>query len=206
MINARLPLEKSGKASSDKKSKYLHNKLQFETIEISKKIASLAKTWNVKFVFLEDLDFKQKDAGLGKGFNRLTKNKWLKTLFQSQLIKRLDQTGIKHFKINPAYTSIVGNCQHDSFDPVNASVEIARRGMNVIILKTKKFYPEVWTKESLKELWKQTSSDSPKVWKEIFVWLKNAKVKYRVSLDELQNPFRVFSLNNKRSKVYLYTF
>ncbi len=195
---------KSGKASSHKDSKHLHNKLQFETIEITKRILNLCKKWNVKFVFVEDLNFKQQDSGLGTGFNRLTKNKWLKTLFQTQLKKRLDLFGFKLFNVNPAYSSIIGNIQYDSFDPVNAATEICRRGCDVIIRKNKKFYPAFRIKQSFQELWKQTEMIIPDGWTEFFKQLKNSKLKYRVSLDSVE--FKVFSQNSKKSKTNLYCF
>jgi len=199
---------KSGKASESKETRYLHNKLRHETIQIADSVLKIAKSFNCKFVFLEDLHFKQSDFGLSKGFNRLTKNKWLKSLFQEQLKKRLEIFGIKCFSVNPAYSSIIGNLQSDSFDPVNASIEIARRGMEVIILKTKKFYPDVWIKDSQDELWKQTFEESPKNWKEIFARLKNSGLKYRVSLDDVcqRTKYKVFSLDSKKSKVRYYCF
>ena len=197
---------KSGKSSSHPKSKQLHNKLQFETIEITKAILNIAKSWNCKFVFLEDLNFKSNEKH-STGFNRLTKNKWLRTLFQEQLCKRLDLFNIKHFSVNPVYSSVIGNLQHSSFDPVNAATEVARRGMEVIILKTKKLYPKVWIKDSFEELWKQTHDDSPKVWKDVFNWLKDSKLKYRVSLQEIKmNSLKVLSVNSTKSKTFLYCF
>ena len=57
-------------SSSSDKTKYFQNKIQFETIEISKKISLLAKYYNCKAVFIEDLSFKQKDAGKGREYNR----------------------------------------------------------------------------------------------------------------------------------------
>lgn len=198
--------KRSGKSSYHKDSIYLHNKLQFETIEITKSILNLAKAFNVKFVYLEDLKFKQGDSEKGKGFNRLTKNKWLKTLFQEQLKKRLDLFGFKWFNVNPVYTSVIGNLQHDYLDPINASIEMARRGQEVIIIKNKKFYPEVWVKDTIKELWKQTNLYSPKEWKELFTWLKNSKLKYRVSLYDCKQSYKVFSKDSIKSKVLLYDF
>jgi IS605 OrfB family transposase len=198
--------KKSGLASSDPKSIYLQNKLQFETIEITKKILHIAKQWNVAFVFLEDLNFKQKDSGLGSGFNRLTKNKWLKGLFQEQLKKRLDLFGFKYFNINPMYSSVVGNLQHDSFDPVNAAIEICRRGFNYVIRKNKKFYPAFEFKSSFLEQWKQTKMNSLNGWPEFFKVFKNSKLKYRVSLKEVLSSFKVFRLNSKKSNVKLFCF
>lgn len=206
MYDIQLLTGRSGKSSGHKISKHLHNKLKHETVEITKSILGIAKAWNIKFIYVEDLNFKQGDSGNGKGFNRLTKNKWLKTLFQEQLKKRTDLFGFRTFYVNPVYSSVIGNLQHDYVDPVNAAIEIGRRGHEVIILKTKRFYPKVWVKDSLKELWKQTSGESPKVWAEIFKWLKNSGVRCRVSLEECSHSARVFSLNSKRSKAFLYCF
>jgi IS605 OrfB family transposase len=202
-VDLRKLTVRSEKASTDKKSKHLQNKLQFESIEITKKILNLCKKWNVKFVFLEDLNF-QRTKNIGKEFNRLTKGKWLRNLFQEQLKKRLDLYGFKYFYINPAYTSIIGNLQHDSFDPVNASTEICRRGFDLIIRKNKKFYPTFELKSSFLEQWKQTEMNSLNGWKELFKFLKNSKLKYRVSLEDLS--FKVFSLNSKRSRTELICF
>jgi predicted transposase len=65
----------SKKLSSDSdKMKYFQNKLKFETFEISKSISLIAKEFNCKSVFIEDLHFKIGNSGLGKKFNRKTKN------------------------------------------------------------------------------------------------------------------------------------
>ena len=66
--------QKSNKSSSDKKSKYLENKLKFETIEISKKIVQLCQKFNIDFFFIEDLKFGNTKQN-NKNFNRLCKNK-----------------------------------------------------------------------------------------------------------------------------------
>ena len=42
----------------------------------------------------------------------------------------------------------------DYSDPANASLELNRRGQEIFIKKTKKFYPEL-TKETLKDQWKE---------------------------------------------------
>jgi hypothetical protein len=200
--------KKTNKSSKHPESIYQHNKLQHETIEITKSILNFAKSWNVKFVYFEQLNFKQGDSNKqGKEFNRLTRNQWLKGLFQEQLKKRLNLFGFKHFNINPAYSSVIGNLQHDYVDPVNAAIEIARRGQEVIINKTKKFYPEVRIKELQEELWKQTHVGSPEVWEEVFKWLKNSGVRYRVSLQECKHSCRVFQQNSTiKSKVLNYCF
>lgn len=199
---------KSNKCSECKETKYLVNKLKFETIEITKSIHQLSKKWNCKFIFIEDLNFKQGSSGLGKGFNRLTKNKWLRTLFTEQLEKRSKVFGQLLFKVNAAYSSTIGNLTQDYIDPINSSIEIGRRGYEVIILKNKKFYPSFdFVKTSFEELWKQMLKwDEVESWKELHTEIKNSKVKYRVSLEDYLKPFEVFSMNSIKSKIKLYCF
>ena len=146
--------KKSGESSSHKDSKYLHNKLNFELIQISKKISLILKVNNCKFLFLEELKFKNRNTGIGKNFNRLVNSIWKRNKFIGNLEKRCSIFGIKVFKINAAYSSFIGNLIYQLPDPISASCEIARRGYEVIILKNKRFYPEFINKENLQCLWK----------------------------------------------------
>jgi predicted transposase len=191
-------------SSNSRRFKYLNNKLNHETIEIVKDISKLLQHYKVRFVFIEDLDkINVGNAGLGKNFNRLTRNLWKRTNFVSNLEKRVKLNGSKLFKVNAAYSSFIGNVQHSYSDPVNASLEIARRGYEVIIKKNKKFYPDL-TVETVKNQWKKHLTDEVKSWKEFFNEAKNSKLKYRVSLDEVS--FKVFRLNSYKSKVINYEF
>jgi hypothetical protein len=101
---------------------------------------------------------------------------------------------------------VIGNLKYDYSDPINASLEVGRRGYEVIIRKNKKFYPD-FDLLSLKDRWKEHFSGRVKNWRELFELIKNSKVRYRVPLDELPNSsFGVFSLDCKQSKVVLYKF
>ena len=62
---------------------------------------------------------------------------------------------------------------------------IVWRGFEVIIKKTKKFYPELWIKNSLKDQWKEYFSEFPDSWRELFGLVKNSKLRYRVSTDNV---------------------
>ncbi len=84
---------------------------------------------------------------------------------------------------------------------MNASLEIARRGYQVIILKTKQFYPVF----SLKDRWKK-HFEEVEDWKKLFKVLKNSKVRYRVSLEECKVPYKVFQFYSIKSKVKCYNF
>ena len=203
----------SNNLSSDSKEiKYYQNKLQFETYEISKSISNLAKHYNCKTVFIEDLNFKsklsksQKYNNIG---NRKNRNLWKRQLFVNNLVKRLNIFGIKLFTVNPAYSSFIGNLQYNYTDPINASIEIARRGYEYRINKNKdKFYPIIKLKDNLIHQWKEmVNIDTVKNWKDLFLIIKNLKLKYRVSLADCQRTFKVFRLNHTNTScINIYNF
>jgi IS605 OrfB family transposase len=197
----------SQELSSDSiKMKHLQNKLKFETFEISKSIANLAKHFRCKTVFVEDLHFKQKLTKDQKCFhraNRKNRNLWKRELFLFNLTKRLNISGINIYSVNPAYSSFIGNIQHDYTDAINASLEIARRGYEYRIKRNKKgFYPALLAVQRWKEMVAKYAS-----WKEFYLEAKNLKLKYRVSLEECQRTFKVFQQNSScKSKVLNYAF
>ena len=192
--------KKSGEANTSKKSKYLNNKLDFETFEISKGVSALLKQYKCKYVFLEDLNFKSENKGKGKNYNRLTNNVWKRIKFVSNLKKRCNLSNIKVYDINPCYSSFIGNLTNSNLpDPVAASCEISRRGYNTCILKNKQFYPELIKVEVLKNLWKEDLEWIYSSWKELFILVrKNPKLKYRNSFSK-EDVFRV--LKTKKTKV-----
>jgi IS605 OrfB family transposase len=188
-------------SSNSDRMKYFHNKLKFETFEISKLISKLARHFNCKSVFIEDLHFK--GSSTIKILNRKNKNLWKKELFINNLTKRLNIEGVKLYSVNPAYSSFIGNLQYDYTDAVNASIEIARRGYEYRIKKNKKgFYPKLLVKHQWKEMAAKYTD-----WKEFFIEVKNLKLKYRVSLNECLYKFKVFQQNSShKSMVLNYVF
>ena len=191
-------------SSDSQKMKYYQNKLKFETFEISKSIANLAKYYNYSLVCIENLQFKQKvDNKYNVIGNRKNKNLWKRELFVNNLIKRLNIYNIKIHKVLPVYSSFVGNMQHDYTDAINASIEIARRGYEYKILGNKnKFYPNFLVKHQWKEM-----ATNFKNWKEFYLEIKNSKLKYRVSLDECVYSYKVFQQNSTvKSMILNYVF
>ena len=194
----------SGKSSSDVKSKYFTNKLKHETIAIAHRINGLVDYWKCSKLAVEDLSIKSSDKQKGKAFNRLCNNKWERSLFVNKL-KML--AGIHRYElveVNPAYSSIVGNFAYGSPntpDMVAASIEIARRAYK----KFEKgwFYPRYHV-ETPNEQWKQTL-DGVKSWKNLFLKVKESKLKYRFLLsDYIGNA--VFSLSKPARKWVNYLF
>jgi len=173
-------------SSQDKRFKNLNNKLNHEVLEISKDISNLSKEFNCKFIFVEDLSFKGNTRS-----NRKNKNLWKREILINNLTKRCNINNQRLFKVNPAYSSFIGNLQHNYDDPINASIEIGRRGYECIIKKTKQFYPELKLKEELIHQWKdKINLDNFKTWKELFMFIKNLELRYRVSTGVVFREFK----------------
>ena len=195
--------KKSGKSSTDPKSLYLNNKLSHETIEIADDIARQLAHLRVSTLTLEDLKFSKGDKSLGKRFNRLAINIWKRNIFINQLVKRCKVLNIKVFKVHPAYTSFIGNLQHNYPDPISASVEISRRGFSTQGKKSDQFYPAIKIKEYLANQWKEALGPEfleVESWKDLYALVKNSKLKYRVPLPPATG-FRNMSSN--KSKICL---
>lgn len=164
-----------------------HDKLEFETIEVTHHIGRWLQHMQVHHLFIENLKFNTGDSGFGKHFNRLTKNHWKRNKFKDILGKYF-----KFSEISPAYTSVIGNVLYPSYpDPVAASMEVARRGYEIFVLKSKKFYPDVPCQTYLSTLWKNEIVPDVHTWKELADFLKKTGLKYRVPLPSVES-FRIF--------------
>lgn len=174
------------------------DKLKHEIREVAIDIGRKAQHYQIQYLFVEDLQFKQGDSGLGKGFNRLTKSQFLINEFNRMLSK----FG-KVVKVNAAYSSTIGNIVHSEYpDPIAASMEIARRGIESRVVKgSKKFYPLLVLKEVLERRWKDVLFPDFKTWIELHVFFKTTGLKYRVPIPNI-GMFRLFS--KKSSKVLVY--
>jgi len=173
----------SGKSSSDAKSKYRTNKLKYETIAIAHKINKLVDYWKCSKFAIKDLTIKPTDKKKGKNINRLCNNKWERNLFVNKLKMLANIHKYELVEVNPAYSSIVGNFAYgneNTPDMVAASIEIARRAYKNF--EKGWFYPK-FNVETLDERWKQTLA-GVKTWKNLFLKVKEAKLKYRFLLTD----------------------
>ncbi len=169
------------------------NKLDHETKEIGHSIGKWLKEQQVKYLFVEELNFKQGNKGFSKHFNRLTINQWKRNILEQTLSKYY-----KSFKVNAAYSSFIGNLVYNDLpDPIAASGEIARRGYEVIIVKNKQFYPEMISLKYLRNRWKEIEIPEVISWKELYSWFKNSKMMYRVPIPMI--GFKKFKC--KQSKI-----
>ena len=187
-------------SSSHKDSKHQNNKQIFEIKEIVKDIIQKCKFFHVGKFGIEDLNFKVGNQGKGRGFNRLTKNKWKREALVSALHKHCLLNKIDFIEVNPVYSSFIGNLCNETPDPIAASLEIARRAYFKYIKG--QFYPELIKAESLFNLWKESASWVYSSWKELFDIIKTAGLKYRRSLESFDSE--VFRLKSSKSFVNLY--
>lgn len=190
------------KTSDDKATKHQNNKQIFEIKEVAKDIINKCKHFKVGKFGIEDLNFKQTKSGKGKGFNRLTKNKWKRGALVSALKKYCLLNKIDFIEVNPAYSSFIGNVLNETSDPIASSLEIARRAIFKYIKG--KFYPELIKNESLLNQWKESVNWVYRSWKELFDIIKTSGLKYRRSLNSFE--FKVFRLMSPKSMVKFYKF
>lgn len=191
---------KSGKSSDSTESKYLSDKLNFELNEISKQIVDICAENKVNLLTTEALTIRAKDHGRSKANNRLINNRWPRAKVLASLKKWAGLAGIKYASVNPAYSSYIGNIVYPLPDPAAAASEMARRGYQLIIKKSKQFYPVTLPGiEYLRNLWKKDADWSLVFadWKELAALVKKSGLKYRIPIP--MNGFKIFM--SKRSRV-----
>ena len=174
------------------------DKLKHELREVAIDIGRQAKHYQIQYLFVEDLHFKQGDAGKGRNFNRLVKNQFLITEFTRMLSK----FG-KVITVNAAYSSTIGNVVNEGYaDPIAASMEIARRGIESRVVKgSKSFYPPMVPLEVLQRRWKDVVMPAMNSWIELHAFLKVTGLKYRVEIPSIE-MFRPFSSESSKVLVY----
>lgn len=195
----------SGESSEHKKSKYLTNKLRYETIMIVHKISGLVDYWKCGKLAIEDLNIKSSDTQKGKHFNRLCNNKWVRNLFVNKLKMLANIHKYEVVEVNPVYSSVIGNFAYGSPntpDMVASSIEIARRAYK----KFEKgwFYPR-FDYDTLNERWKQTLG-RVESWKDLSLKVKESKLKYRFLLsDYIGNAVLSLKYANKMWNTFVFT-
>lgn len=123
-------LKKSNESSIHKDSKYINNKRKYEIGVIYSDLFRIIKHYKCAYFVMEDLNFKSKNINdKSIEFNRKTKNVW-NLNYQINLIKKhCNINGNILIEINPCYSSFIGNLIYCYFDPLNAAIEIGRRGI-----------------------------------------------------------------------------
>ena len=189
-----------GYSSQSKERIYISNKRNHEVIQIAHRLSKLANHFGCEIFSLEDLNIKQGDKEKGRKFNKLCNNQWCRNLLGSQLKKMNCLYKIRTIEVQPQYSSFIGNLVyrvHQLPDYVLSSIEIGRRGYEFYhqyILKDKKMEKNIifgnYEKDknlyylSMEEIGiRESFSD----FKSMYSFVKNSKVRYRVSLDDLDS-------------------
>ena len=206
------------KSSESKERIYINNKRTFETYEISKLLVNTAKYYRCEVFGLEELNIKSKDRDKGKHFNKLVNNVWNRNKLVNNIKKRCDIYSIRVMLAKPNYSSFVGNFLFRDLklpDMTLASIEIGRRCYEFktqYINKSKDkrkniILPDVndFNDRYIKSLEEFGIPGEIRDLVGMYNFLKNAKSRYRVSLDELNHLefSRCFSNRSKVEKILI---
>jgi IS605 OrfB family transposase len=192
-----------GLSSENHKQRKQNNKRKHEIKEVWKYIFNLARHYKVYNIVMEDLDFKSnnKDGG-NKEFNRQTKNIWHKTLTESLIKKYCENGGLNLIKVNPCYSSFIGNMIYDYPDPIAASLEIGRRGI-VKYIKGSSIYPKVFliNQEKLNYLLGENVDTKGFGWLQLYGLI--SLLRYR---NPVETGLKGTNLYSYKSKVYRFIY
>ena len=207
-----------GKKSESKERIHINNKRTFETYEISKLLVNTAKYYRCEVFGLEELNIKSKDTTRGKHYNKLVNNVWNRDKLVNNIKKRCNIYSIRVMLVKPNYSSFVGNFLFRDLklpDMTLSSIEIGRRcyefkSQYIDKTKDKKkniILPDVndFNDRYIKSLEEFNIPVEIKDLVKIYYFLKNAKSRYRVSLDDLNHLkfSRCFSNKSKVKKILI---
>lgn len=198
-------------ASNSEGNKYLTNKRKHEIQEIAKRISDLSVFYKCKYIAVEDLDF---DSNC-KGFRN---SKWNKNLVFQSLFKHSVENGVTILRVNPAYTSIIGNivCRHNIPDMCRSAYEIGYRAvkglqngnfdkdwvdtnlylhsLDKLKLFITKSLEECGDKDKeIEEVNKFTN------YQQISIFINENHIQYRVSIEDCHDNETVYRFKNKKS-------
>ena len=103
-------------------------KRNFEVINTIKSLFKTLVHYKVKYLVIENLNFKFEDIGF-KEANRKINNCWNIKLIEYIIEKYCLMNDIILIKVNPAYSSFTGNLKYNTFDAVASAIEITYRGI-----------------------------------------------------------------------------
>lgn len=214
--DADFALKEKKLPSTDPQRKYLTNKRNYETLEISKALVNKATHYHCELFAVEDLSMESNDKGKGKGTkcNKLVNNLWNRNKLVANLQKRCNCRGIKFYAVVANYSSFIGNVLYRPLglpDMVLASIEIGRRGYEFhgqYVTKEKDIrknivIPEVsgfgdWYSKSLEEFGVSGEAMKPI---ELYNYLKETKCRYRLSLDLFTDRLKFSRCFSHKSKI-----
>ena len=207
-----------GLPSTDTKKLYINNKRSYEVYEITKYLVNVATYYKCELFITEDLSIESSDKTLGKRYNKLVNNQWNHSKISENLKKRCNIQGIRFLPMKANYSSFIGNFLYRDLelpDMVLSSIELGRRGYEFSLQYIKKVKEKVkniifplisdFKDRYIKSLEEFKISGEVTGLKDIYYKLKNAKSRYRVSLDDLNHMefSSCFSSKSKVKQIYL---
>lgn len=209
------PIDKTiKKYNTNEYRKHINNKRKHGICHIWKDIFMMCKYYNCAYIVLEDLNVKPKDMG-NKTSNRKVNNVWYRELSTKLIDKYINKLGLIKIEINPCYTSFIGNIKYYYIDPINASIEIGRRGIYKYIKY--KFYPVLTTgtiENAMSKLLKLNSLNDINSnelrdvsfikdcgnWVDMYRKVRESGLRYRATIDDSYCDYQVVN-NINHSKV-----
>jgi len=196
--------KKLNKSSSSEEQKYQNNKREFEIKENIIRLFKVAKHYKCYKFCMEDLNFKDEISFFAKEFNKKVRNIWNLGLIKRMINKYAVLEGMVLVEVEPYYSSFIGNIMYEYCDPINASIEIGRRGLTKYIKGM--FYPII-TEEVLNTAVAYLGIDVS-IHESLCNWVKLYQVskecRWRRGIDS--NLLSVSSRNNTRKKVIIYNY
>ncbi len=193
---------RKGLSSTDEKQVYQNNKRIHELRQAWQHIFKIANHYKVAKCAMEELEFKEKINDSAKEGNRKTKNIWHRELTKNLITKYCNINGIELIEVNPAYSSFIGNIKYNYFDPLNAALEIGRRGYNKYLKGG--FYPSLGRIDfdTMCHLGLDVQSKTIPNWVEAFRLFKTSGLRYRRGLKD----FVEINFQSHKSCTSLYSF
>jgi IS605 OrfB family transposase len=210
-LNDKFNLIKSD--SSDSRKVKLNNIRRNLVFEISKKLINTVNHFQCESFVLEKLEMGNQNHNLGRRFNKLINNQWLRTILISNLEKRCNLNKIKFTEVYPQYSSFIGCMMHpNEIDSIAAAIELNRRGYELINYNKNNsgsvMYPK-FDVNQLRNLWKDrlTDLDFGCDWRQFYTKIKESKLRYRLLLDDAKDKVdAVFKVFNIKNYITLYDF
>ena len=190
--------------------KHLNNKRNTELCNIYKAIFIIMIHFRCSMFTIEDLDFKMKGVNEEtKAFNRKVKNIWNRVLQEQLITKYCALIGLILVKVSPLYSSFIGNIKNKYYDPVNAAIEIGRRGL----YKYEKgsFYPSISGSDidtmchsfGLDVRYKTITLEGL-TWKHLYNEFSKSELRYRRGLNDCRHEDK--NLQSHKSKIIVQSF
>lgn len=181
------------------------NKRRYETTIIVKDLFKLIKHYRCHTIIVEELDIKIKDHG-NKISNKKINNLWNRNLIFEIIERQCNETGTLKIEVPSFYSSFIGNLMYEEYDPIAASIEIGRRGINKYS-KGLNTYPKFCLNNlpNVEKYGIDVEFDKATSWIGLCRLFVTAKKSYRRGLDECPVS-QEYYLQSPKSKVLRFHF